>query len=133
MMNLRLVFYFLKCGQNGLPVACDGLVINGLILLNRRSAQARIEQCLRQSRTDRPDAARSRKPLGDRYVLKASRTGQIEIGIERGLRHSDSCIGTCYGAPGTRDVGAPLKQLGRNPGWYGWHDRSRGISGDRES
>ncbi|MCU0868202.1 MAG: hypothetical protein MUF30_01165, partial [Burkholderiales bacterium] len=107
--------------------------VRGFGLRPDRTPRTAVEQRQRERRPDRPEAARRLRPAIERGVAIADRAGEREVGIERGLRDADLCIGRRHAALGGGDVGAAFEQRRRQPwrqGRCGGHER-RGR--DREA
>src|SRR5258706_385914 len=101
----------LKAGEPRLGVFGAGRVVPSNRLLGLPPAQTRVENRLRERRTDRPKATRHREPLGGVGAARAVRPRQSQRRKIGRFRHADLRVGRGDAALGGRNVGPALEQL----------------------
>jgi hypothetical protein len=107
----KVVFYFLKCRQDRLPVGSDHIVIAGAGSLRIRTPPSGIEQYLGHRWTDRPEPARPVKPICDIASLKATGRAQCQGRKIRSARNTNLFVRLGHAALVGRDVGTSLQEL----------------------
>src|SRR5271157_5972697 len=110
----KIVLHLLKGGEDSLPVRGNGGVVCGLGALQRGSAAAKIEQCLRERGTRGPTATRVGHQVRQIGRNKTGGGGESQRGIVSRLGKTDVGVGGGHLALSRRDVGAPLQKLRRD-------------------
>ena len=105
----QIVLDLLKGRQNRLPIIRDGLIVVGPVLLDRSSAQSRIENCFRKAWSHGPKAAWPSEPVRDAKSFRIHQRRSENIGIICGLGHADLGIGLGHTALSRRNVRTPLQ------------------------
>ena len=108
----QVIFDLLEGGQNSLAIARDCVLVAGARLFDDGLALAGIENRLRQSRANRPNAAGPFEQAADRGALDPGGGAESDGRIIGGFGDADLRVGLGHTAFGSGDVRAAFEQFG---------------------
>ncbi len=105
----ELVLHILKRQEDRVPIRRRLRLIRVPRLIRHRMTLPRIEQKLRGLRSKAPQRARTLQPCPAMRALKATRTAQADVGVERADRNPNLRIRRCGPALLRGNIRAALK------------------------